>query len=71
MDFPQPLNPVQFLGPTLFVYGGQSDYVRAEFEPRIRAWFPYAEMRAIVGAGHWVYADKPAAFVHALKRFLK
>ena len=71
MDFPQPAPQAQFLGPTLFVYGAQSDYVRADYESRIRNLFPYAELRAIVGAGHWVYADKPAAFVHALKQFLK
>ncbi len=70
MDFPQPPAQGRFPGPSLFLYGGDSDYVRAEYEPRIRALFPNAQMHAIVGAGHWLYADKPAAFVHALKRFL-
>lgn len=41
----------------LIVYGSRSDYVTGEGLPRIRALFPYARLRAIPNAGHWVYAD--------------
>lgn len=65
-----PAVDTQFLGPTQFLYGGQSDYMQAQYEPIIRQLFPYATSRAIAGAGHWLYAEKPAAFLHALQHFL-
>jgi len=61
----------QYPGPTLFVYGGQSNYLTGETLPRIRALFPLARMRSIPEAGHWVYADQPDAFSAAVMGFLK
>jgi pimeloyl-ACP methyl ester carboxylesterase len=68
--FPKPDSNAQFPGRTLFLHGGESDYVRPEHQAEIRRLFPYARSRAIAGAGHWVYADKPAEFVQALRGFL-
>jgi esterase len=59
-----------FPGDALFIYGGNSDYVQAAYMPAIRANFPFARLRAMAGAGHWVYADQPAAFVQAVESFL-
>lgn len=59
-----------FPGDALFIYGGQSPYVKPEHLPRIRRLFPFARIRQIAGAGHWVYADDPDAFVDALSAFL-
>ncbi|MFM1892276.1 MAG: hypothetical protein RLZ44_1353, partial [Pseudomonadota bacterium] len=70
LDFPAPPAGAQFLGPTLFLYGGRSDYVQPAHEPRIHQYFPYARLRALPGAGHWLYADQPQAFVQALRGFL-
>lgn len=61
----------QFPGPTLFLYGGRSDYLTGAALPRIRALFPLARLRAIPEAGHWVYADQPEAFSAAVSGFLK
>ncbi len=61
----------QFAGPTLFVYGSSSDYLRAEHLPEVRRLFPLARLRAIPNAGHWVYADQPESFVAALTGFLR
>ena len=44
MDFPE--LAATFPGPTLFLTGAASDYVRPEHWPRIRALFPAAEHRA-------------------------
>jgi pimeloyl-ACP methyl ester carboxylesterase len=60
----------RFLGEALFVYGGNSSYVKPEHAKIIRYWFPYARLRQIAGAGHWVYADEPLAFTNALESFL-
>jgi esterase len=60
----------QFPGPALFVYGTESDYVTGAHLPAIRAHFPLARLRAIPNAGHWVYADRPDAFLRALDAFL-
>jgi pimeloyl-ACP methyl ester carboxylesterase len=68
MDFPDTAG--RFDGPTLFVSGERSDYVRPGHWPRIRALFPAAEAEVIPGAGHWLHADAPEAFVAAVGSFL-
>ena len=70
LDFPAPPPERQFTGPTLFLYGGSSDYLRPEHEGTVRRLFPYARIRTVPGAGHWVYADQPEAFLQALGGFL-
>lgn len=67
--FPDPTGR-QFVGPALFLYGSNSDYVDALSLPAIRAMFPLARLRAVANAGHWVYADQPDAFIGALEGFL-
>lgn len=68
--FPVPKPNAQYLGQALFLYGGESDYVRPEHQAEIRRLFPYARLRAVAGAGHWVHADKPAEFVRAVRAFV-
>jgi pimeloyl-ACP methyl ester carboxylesterase len=70
MGYPA-LDGARFAGPTLFVTGERSDYVRPEAWPRIRALFPAAEQAVIAGAGHWLHADAPAAFSDAVDAFLR
>ena len=60
-----------FPGPVLFVYGGRSSYVNGEGLARIRELFPFARLRSIPEAGHWVYADQPEAFAATVAGFLK
>lgn len=66
-DFPTGLS---FLGPTLFLTGGDSQYVLPEHRPAIERLFPRAEVETIPAAGHWVHADAPEAFVATVNRFL-
>jgi esterase len=68
MDFPA--TQASFLGPAVFLYGSTSDYVLPEHAKVIRKLFPYARERQIPGAGHWVYAERPADVVDALRGFL-
>jgi esterase len=67
MDFPLDPDDSRFEGDTLFLHGGNSDYVTPAFAPRIRRFFPHARLQAIPGAGHWLYTEKPREFVCALQ----
>lgn len=58
-------------GPTLFLSGALSDYVRPEHRDRIKALFPQAMMAKLPGAGHWLHAEKPREFEAAIRAFLK
>ncbi len=69
LGFPQ-LPQHRFQGPTLFVAGDQSDYVRAEHKARILDFFPKADIKWIPGAGHWVHVDQPQALVETVQDFL-
>lgn len=59
-----------FDGPTLFLSGGTSDYVKREARPLIKSLFPNAKFAKIPGAGHWLHAEKPREFAAAVSAFL-
>lgn len=59
-----------FDGPTLFVGGGNSDYILDEDHEDIRRLFPGVEFATIDGAGHWVHADAPDEFAAVVTEFL-
>lgn len=59
-----------FDGPTLFLSGGESDYVRPDHRPKIRVLFPKARFARIPGAGHWLHAEKPREFQASVQAFL-
>lgn len=69
VGFPE-LNGGGFDGPTLFLYGANSDYVQPEQHPRIEHYFPNAQFRKIDHAGHWLHAEQPAALVRAVAEFI-
>lgn len=56
--------------PVLWMAGERSGYVEAEHAPLMRALFPRTTAVTIKGAGHWVHAEQPEAFVSALRVFL-
>ena len=60
----------QFFGPTLFLTGADSRYVLAEHRPIIRALFPNARFAKLIGAGHWLHADKPREMEQTVAAFL-
>jgi esterase len=59
-----------FPGPTLFIRGGRSDYIRDEDSDLIRQLCPQALLRTIPQAGHWVHADAPEEFSALCLEFL-
>ena len=60
-----------FDAPALFLAGADSDYVRPEHRPAIRAAFPQAVIARIPGAGHWLHADRPEATCATVRSFLE
>jgi pimeloyl-ACP methyl ester carboxylesterase len=60
----------RFEGPTLFLTGAASDYVRPEHRAAILARFPAAVFEAMPGAGHWLHAEAPRPFGDAVEAFL-
>lgn len=60
----------RFDGPTLFLTGSESAYVTTEDRPAIRALFPHARFAKLIGAGHWLHAEKPKAFAETVALFL-
>jgi pimeloyl-ACP methyl ester carboxylesterase len=70
LDFPDLPAGTAYQGPTLFVAGARSDYIRTEHEPTIRRLFPQARITRIEGAGHWVHAEQPQAFLETVAPFL-
>ncbi|MFP7570202.1 alpha/beta fold hydrolase [Marivita sp. S2033] len=59
-----------FEAPTLFLSGGQSDYVTPDHRPKIRELFPKARFVKIPNAGHWLHAEKPREFEASVRAFL-
>lgn len=60
----------RYPGPTLFVNGGASEFVTSDHLPRIRALFPAARFATMVGAGHWLHAERPEEFCALVEPFL-
>lgn len=65
-----PETDARFTGPTFFLVGGKSDYVKAEHRDRVLALFPKAEYDVLKAAGHWLHADDPNGFIVAVEGFL-
>lgn len=60
----------EFRGPTLFLAGADSGYIKPEYRGTIRQLFPNARFAKIPGAGHWLHADKPREFEETMRVFL-
>lgn len=68
--WPEPAPGSVYRGPCLFVRGARSDYVTDADVPGIRRLFPAARVHTVDGAGHWVHAESPDAFLAAVEPFL-
>lgn len=56
--------------PTLFIKGGNSDYIDQQDEGPIRTQFTDPKFKEIMGTGHWPHAEKPDLFTHICSEFL-
>jgi esterase len=53
-----------------FVKGALSNYITNDDQDTILTFFPKAKVKVVVGAGHWVHAEKPEMFFKIIKDFL-
>lgn len=58
---------IPFENPTLFIRGGDSDYITDDDLPGIKTLFPNNQLVTIPGAGHWVHAERPAELLESLE----
>jgi pimeloyl-ACP methyl ester carboxylesterase len=59
-----------FSGPSLFIRGGQSDYVLDSDWPTVLRYFPAAQLETIANSSHWVHAEAPETLLQLVKSFL-
>ena len=68
-DWPDP-GPVSYDGKVLWIGGQQSNYIRPEFVPAMKAYFPATRQVTIKNAGHWVHSQQPLVFTGLVDQFL-
>ncbi len=68
--FPAPAPGWRFDRPVTVISGERSDYVAPAAAAAYAALFPQVAFEVIAGAGHWVHADQPQAFIAAVRRAL-
>lgn len=61
----------RFDGPTLFLRGDKSNYIKDEDFDQIKSHFPQAEIKEIRNSGHWLHAENPKDFLAETLEFLK
>jgi esterase len=59
-----------YLGPTLFIGGAKSNYIKPEDTDLIHNHFPNSRIEMIEGSGHWVHAEKPQELLTLVKKFI-
>jgi len=66
-----PTETEPFEGPTLFIRGATSRYVKDEDMLRIQELFPRSTLSTVPEAGHWVHADQPEILKNMVIDFLQ
>jgi esterase len=70
-SFPSDLLSRRFGGPSTVIAGENSHYVADRDGAAFRPMFERLRVEFIAGAGHWVHADQPAAFIACVQRALQ
>jgi len=60
-----------FTKPTLFIRGGNSNYILDEDFENIQQHFPDSKIETIPNVGHWLHAENPKVFYEITSSFLK
>ena len=56
--------------PTLFIKGGNSDYILPAYRETVLQQFPQARLKEIANTGHWLHVGKPALVLKLVQQFL-
>ena len=57
-------------GPTLFIRGGQSDYILERDVEQIKLQFTDYKLVTLPESGHWIHVDDPQGFMRETEKFL-
>ena len=68
--FPSELLGSRFEGPVAVIAGEHSDYVTESDGVEFLPMFPRIRVEVVEGAGHWVHADRPDAFLACIRQVL-
>lgn len=72
--YPELIGSIEFQwlinSPTIFIYGGNSNYVTETDFHKIEEVFTDVEFEMIDGAGHWVHAEKPQEILEVIEQFI-
>ncbi|KAJ2158821.1 hypothetical protein GGF46_003474 [Coemansia sp. RSA 552] len=60
---------VSYAGPTLFIAGTRSPYIKPKSYPIMKRYFPNYQL-AELDTGHWVHAEKPLDFIRIVEKFI-
>lgn len=60
-----------YTNPALFVRGEKSDYVKDSDFNLIHSTFTNCKLETVLGAGHWLHAEKPQEFYDIVMNYLK
>lgn len=60
-----------YTGPSLFIRGERSGYIKKTDDSLIKDSFSKAQVVTIPNAGHWVHAEAPKALLSEFKSFMK
>lgn len=69
--FPAELLGARFERPVTVLAGEHSDYVAQRDGADLGPMFNQVDVEVIAGAGHWVHADQPAAFLDRVRKALQ
>lgn len=61
----------KYTGETLFINGGNSNYIQKEDQPLLKEHFPSSKLETIDGVGHWLHAEKPKEFYQLVMDFIE
>jgi esterase len=60
----------QFNNPSLFLKGGNSNYIQEKDLTQIKSLFPNYKLHTLPNAGHWLHAEQPELFYNTVTQFL-
>jgi len=74
-DLPELLNYLNpentFSGPTLFLGGANSEYIKTEYHKQIRILFPESSVKMLNNCEHWLHVEQPESFQKTVPAFLQ
>jgi len=59
-----------FNGPTLFIRGGNSNYITEGDKSSFKNYFKNSSLITIPNSGHWVHAEQPEKFMVVVNKFI-